>query len=90
MYVAPNNQDQNLIFKSFFSHKTDCWSCSRTVILIHVISPDFGSNSQIGAFSPGLPRSRRNLQMRGFSNVIFPPTIFLYEHFIIYGSNLPA
>ena len=38
---------------------------------IHVISPDFGGSSRLGAFPHGLTLGRRNLPTRGFSNVIF-------------------
>ena len=36
-----------------------------------MISPDFGGSSRFGAFPHGLTFGRRNLQTRGFSNVIF-------------------
>ena len=57
---------------------------------IHVISPDFGGSSWFGAFSPGLTLRRRNLLTRGFSNVVFSLTVFLFELFIIYRNNLPG
>ena len=56
---------------------------------IHVISPDFIGSSRFGAFSHGLTLGRRNLPTRGFPMFFFP-TVFLSEHFIVYGNNLPG
>ena len=54
--------------------------------IIHVISPDFGGSSRFGAFPPGLTLGRRNLPTRGFFQFHFSRTVFLSEHFIVYGS----
>ena len=67
----------------------DTSACQNTYSYnIHVISPAFSGSSRFGASPPGPPLWRRFLPTRRFSNVVFSPTIFLSEHFIVYGNSI--